>query len=88
MRRFILSSLELVSQIAIFLILVMGLINGATTGGAGGVSGAIAGGTMGFLTAFVFCVVVFGAIFLLLEIAENTRRTADSIDAFRKHQHD
>ena len=84
MRRFILSSLELVSQIAIFLILVAGLINGAIIGGLGGGAGALAGGAIGFSVAVVFCVVVFGTIYLLMEIAENTRRTAESVEAMRR----
>lgn len=84
MRRFILSSLELFSHVAIFLILVSGLVRGVIGGGTtGGVGGAIAGGTIGFLVSLVICVILFGTIFLLMEIAENTRRTAEAIDARR-----
>ena len=84
MRKFIVSSLEVFSQIAIFLILVAGLINGAVSGGSsGGVAGAIFGGAVGFLVALVICVVLFGAVFLLIDIAENTRRTAESIKALQ-----
>jgi len=81
MRKFILSSLEVVSRIAIFLILVSGIIRGAISGGTtGDVGGAVVGGAIGFVSALVICVVLFGAIFLLMEIAENTRRAADGID--------
>ena len=81
MRKFILSSLEVVSRIAIFLILVSGIIRGAISGGTtGDVGGAVVGGAIGCISALVICVVLFGAIFLLMEIAENTRRTADGID--------
>jgi len=84
MRKFILSSLELFSHVAIFLILVFGVVNGIVGGGnAGGLGGAIAGGAVGFLLALVVCVVLFGTIFLLMEIAENTRRTAVALDAMR-----
>lgn len=89
MRKFILSSLELFSHVAIFLILVSGLISGAINGGiAGDVSGAVMGGAIGFLSALVACVILFGAIFLLMEIAENTRRTADAVDALSAKQRD
>jgi len=85
MRKFIVSSLELFSQIAIFLILVAGLINGAIGGGSsGGTTGAIVGGAVGFLMALVVCVVLFGVIFLLIDIADNTRRTAESVEALHR----
>ena len=84
MRKFILSSLELFSHIAIFLILLAGIVRGAISGGtAGDVGGAIVGGAFGFLASLVVCVILFGAVFLLMEIAENTRRTAVAIDAIR-----
>ena len=88
MRRFILSSLELFSQVAIFLILVSGLINGAISGGVGGTTGAIAGGIIGFLAALVVCVILFGAIFLLIDISANVRRTADALDVIRQQRSD
>lgn len=89
MRKFILSSLELFSHIAIFLILLSGIIKGAIGGGiTGNVGGAVAGGIFGFLMALVLCAVVFGVIFLLMEIADNTRRTAAAIDALRSTRAD
>lgn len=89
MRKLILSSLEIFSHIAIFLILLSGIIRGAIGGGAAGdVGGALVGGAMGFLFALVICVVFFGAIFLLMEIADNTRRTAAAIDALRSNRSD
>ena len=84
MRKFILSSLELFSHIAIFLILLSGIVQGAIGGGSGGdVGGAIVGGALGFLVALVVCVILFGTIFLLMEIADNTRRNAAAIEAMR-----
>ncbi len=89
MRKFILSSLGLFSHVAIFLILVMGLTSGAINGGiAGDVGGAVVGGAIGFLVSLVVCVVLFGAVFLLMDIAENTRRAADAIEALRTYQRD
>ncbi len=75
MRRFILSSLELTTNIAIIATLLFGLILGAI-GSGGGPFGTIIGATFGFLVALVVCVVVFGSVYLLMDIAENTRRTA------------
>ncbi len=84
MRKFILSSLELFSHIAIFLILLTGLVNGAISGGtSAGTAGAVAGGALGFLAALVGCVILFGAVFLLMDIADNTRRTADAVERMR-----
>ena len=87
MRKFILSSLELFSHIAIFLILLSGIIQGAIGGGiAGDVGGAVVGGVVGFLSALVVCVVLFGVIFLLMEIADNTRRTAAALEEMRSNR--
>lgn len=85
MRKFILSSLEIMSNIAIFLILLSGIIRGAIGGGiTGDVGGAIVGGVVGFFMALVVCVVLFGVIFLLMEIADNTRRTAVALESSRQ----
>ena len=85
MRKFILSSLELFSHIAIFLILLSGIIQGAIGGGIGGNSfGVMIGGALGFFISLVVCVILFGALFLLMEIADNTRRTAVATEAMRK----
>jgi len=89
MRKFLVSSLELFSRIAIFLILLAGLINGVVDGGSsGGTTGAIVGGVVGFSMALVLCIVVFGGIFLLIDIADNTRRTAESIEALHRRETD
>ena len=87
MRKFILSSLELFSHVAIFLILLSGIIQGAIGGGvAGDVGGAVVGGVVGFLSALVVCVVLFGVIFLLMEIADNSRRTAAALEAMKSNR--
>ena len=79
MRRFILSSLELLCTIAIFLILLFGTLNGILQAGSlGGVGAAVIGGIVGFVVSLVVCVVLFGVIFLLLDIAENPRRMANA----------
>ena len=89
MRKFILSSLELFSHIAIFLILLSGIIQGAMGGAASGqLGGAIVGGVFGFLLALVVCVILFGALFLLMDIADSSRRTAAAIDALQSKRTD
>ena len=87
MRKFILSSLELTSNIAIIVILLFGLFTGATWL-SGNPFGALIGATLGLLIALVVCVLIFGVIFLLMEIAENTRRTAAAVDASRSSRTD
>lgn len=82
MRKLILSSLELFSHVAIFLILLSGVVRGAIGGGIGGDTiGVIIGGGVGFFVSLVLCVILFGAIFLLMGVADNTRRTAIATEA-------
>lgn len=84
MRKFILSSLELFSRIAILLILASGAMQGVIGGSASGeAGGAIIGGLVGFLASLIVCVILFGAIFLLMEIAENSRRSAEALEALK-----
>ena len=73
MRRFISKSLELICQIAIVVMLIAGLIGGWQEGG-------FLGGIGGLIAAFLFSVVFFGALFVLLDISDNTRRTAEALE--------
>jgi hypothetical protein len=73
MRNMIVTSLELICQIAIVVFVIGGLIGGWNSGG-------FLGGIAGLIGAFLFSVVFFGALFVLLEIAENTRRTAEALE--------
>jgi len=76
MRNMITKSLELICQIAIVVFVLGGLIGGWNAGG-------FLGGIAGLIGAFLFSVVFFGALFVLLEIAENTRRTAEALERQR-----
>ena len=82
MRKFILSSLETFSNIAIFLILLLGFLYGVI-GFSSSTFGSLIGGAFGVFIALLFCAIVFGALFLLMEIADNTRRTAVATEALR-----
>ncbi len=73
MRRFLTKSLEIICQIAMFLIIIA-----ATAGGAE--SGGVPGAVVGFLAGFVFSAVTFGGVFLLMDIADNTRRTVELLE--------
>jgi hypothetical protein len=73
MRSFIAKSLEIICQIAIVVMLLAGLIGGW---GRDGFWGAI----LGLIGAFLFSVVFFGALFVLLDISDNTRRTAEALE--------
>lgn len=70
MRDMITKSLEIFCQIAIVVIVIGTTVSGAN---AGGVGGAIAG----FLGGLVVSILAFGALFLLMDIADNTRKTAE-----------
>ncbi len=80
MRKFILSSLETFSSIAIFLILLLGFLYGVV-GLSSSTFGSLIGGAFGVFIALLICAIVFGTLFLLMEIADNTRRTAVAAEA-------
>ena len=71
MRRFITGSLEVFSYVAIVLIVLSFMASGAEYGLVGIVFG-MAGG-------LAVSVVLFGALFLLMDVADNTRRAADAL---------
>lgn len=74
MRKLIVKSLEAIAYVAIVLIVIGSGVGGAST--MGGFTGFIVGLSGGA----VFSIVTFGALFLLIDIAENTRRTARGLD--------
>lgn len=70
MRKLIVKSLEAIAYVAIVLV-ILGL------GGAGaGVIGGFWGFVLGAIAGAVLSIVLFGALFLLVDIADSTRRTA------------
>ena len=73
MRKFITKSLELFCQIAIVLIIAAATISGGDTGGLGGA-------IVGFVGGLIVSIVAFGALFLLMDIADNTRKTAEILE--------
>ena len=73
MRKFFAKSLEIICQIAIVVMLLGGLIGGWQSGG-------FLGGIAGLIGAFLFSVVFFGALFVLLDIVDHTRRTAEALE--------
>ena len=73
MRQLITKSLEIICQIAIVVMLLGGLVSGWQYGGFFGAIG-------GLIFSFIFAVVFFGALFILLDIADYTRRTAEALE--------
>ena len=76
MRKFITTSLDLICQVAIVLLLVAGI-------GAGWQNGGFFGAIGGLIGAFLLSVVFFGALFVLLDISDNTRRVAEAMERQR-----
>ena len=70
MRKFITGSLELFCQIAIFLIITVMFVSGVA-------QGSIVGGLLSLIAGFVFSGLAFGGLFLLMDIADNTKRTVE-----------
>ncbi|MDZ7645558.1 MAG: hypothetical protein U5K76_15850 [Woeseiaceae bacterium] len=73
MRRLFSKSLDIISQIAIVLILISGLIGGWQAGG-------ILGGVGGLIGGFIISTVIFGALFIFMDISDYTRRTAEALE--------
>lgn len=73
MRLIITKSLEMLSYVVMALIVL-----GAAFGGAaqGGVLGFLGGLVMGAIMS----IVIFGALFVLMDIADNTRRTVELLE--------
>jgi TRAP-type C4-dicarboxylate transport system permease small subunit len=80
MKRFIVKCVEIVSYIGFFAFIIAGASGGyqrvSDLGGAKPVWGIVLGAILGFVLA----VIVFGVLFLLLDIADNTRRTRELLE--------
>ena len=79
MKLFVIKSLEVVSIIGFFLFII--------ASGAVGYQSAVQnffnpviGGVLGLLFGFVAAVVTFGLIFLVMDIADNTRRARELLE--------
>ncbi len=73
MRRFITKSLEVLSFVVIGLIVLGAAIGGANTGG-------FFGFVAGFIGGSIMSIVIFGALFVLMDISDNTRRTLELLE--------
>jgi TRAP-type C4-dicarboxylate transport system permease small subunit len=80
MKLFIVKCVEIVSYIGFFAFIIAGASGGyqrvSDLGGAQPVWGIVLGAILGFVLA----VIVFGVLFLLLDIADNTRRTRELLE--------
>ena len=73
MRRFITKSLEVLSFVVMAIIVLGGAISGASAGGFFGFIGGLIGGV-------VMSIVIFGALFVLMDTADNTRRMVELME--------
>lgn len=73
MKQTIIKSLEIVAYVIFVIIVLASAISGASAGGFGGFLG-------GLIMGGVFAVVFLGTLFLLMDIADNTRRTAELLE--------
>lgn len=74
MKRLIVSSIEPLSAVVIVLMLMVGLIGGAGVGyHLGGAALAVVGAILGVIAYFALAVLIFGALFILLEMDESLR---------------
>ena len=80
MKLFIVKCVETVSYIGFFAFIIAGASGGyqrvSDLGGTKPVWGIVLGAILGFVLA----VIVFGVLFLLLDIADNTRRTRELLE--------
>lgn len=70
MRNLITKSLELFSYLVIFLLIIGAGMSGAAQGGIGGFF-------LGIFVGAIMSIVIFGALFILMDISDNTRRTVE-----------
>ena len=76
MKKFVIDTIEVMAWVmTILLILVGGVLGYESKLGSYGIDEAI-GTILGALAGFMVAVVIFGILFILIDIAENTRRTA------------
>jgi len=73
MRKLITKSLELFSYLVIFFLITAAGVSGASQNGIGGFFVGVIGGV-------IMSIVVFGALFILMDIADNTRRTVELLE--------
>lgn len=73
MRNLITKSLELFSYLVIFLLIIGAGMSGAAQSGIGGFFLGIFGGA-------IMSIVIFGALFILMDISDNTRRTVELLE--------
>ena len=73
MKRTIIKSLEIIAYIVFVLVVLGAAVSGA---GAGGFFGFI----FGLIFGLVFAILLLGTLFLLMDIADNTRRAADLLE--------
>jgi len=73
MRRLITKSLEFLSYIVMALMVLGAAIGGANQAGFFGFIGGLIGGA-------VMSIVIFGALFVLMDTADNTRRMAEMME--------
>ncbi len=66
MKRLIVGSIEILSLVLIAIFLLIGLIGGYQ-------SGDVLGAITGVIISFAFSVVIFGALFILLEMSDSLR---------------
>ena len=73
MRRFITKSLEVLSFVVMALIVLGAAAGGANAGGFLGLVGGLVAGA-------IMSIVIFGALFVLMDIADNTRRMVELME--------
>jgi len=82
MKLFIVRCVEIICYIGFFVVIIAGASGGyqraVDIGGAG--AQPIWGMVIGAIIGFVVAVIVFGALFLLIDIADNTRRARELLE--------
>ncbi|MFI5022662.1 MAG: hypothetical protein ACHQRJ_13545 [Alphaproteobacteria bacterium] len=73
MKRLIVGSIQALSTIIIVLLLISGLIIGAAAGYQHGAAAAVIGALLGLIASYVSACLIFGALFILLDIDDSLR---------------
>ena len=87
MKRLIIRSIQALSTIIIVLMLASGILSGAATGYEAGYSlpalWAVLGAIVGLIVAYVVACLVFGALFILIDMDDSLRAIRELLERER-----
>jgi len=72
LKAIVVKSFDIFCQFGVVVLLLMGVIGGYSAGGVGGAIG-------GLLSSAIASILIFGVLFLIMDIRDNTKKTAELV---------